>query len=154
MERVADMMDADIESRISKVAESILGNEALTSELDDDAADLFINWAIAKGEAIARSTAGMDEFTAEEAMYPRLKALRRLARYLGRWVTGRGEPWDLIERIIEQARILYGSSFIELNPAEKDRMVQYPQGTEGTILVAAIKDLFEGVENGKEEKEV
>jgi hypothetical protein len=143
-------MDGDIESRVSKVAESILGNEALTGNLNDEAADLFLKWAITKGEAIARSTAGMDEFAAEEVMNPRLKALRHLARYLGNWVTGSGEPWDLVEKIIEQARILYGDTFVEPDPAEKERIARYPLGVEPIFLVAAIKNLFEGEENGKE----
>jgi len=145
-------MDGDMESRVSKVAESILGNETLTSDLDDEAADIFLNWAIAKGEVIARSTAGMDEFTAEEAMYPRLKALRSLARYLGHLVTGTGEPWDLIEKIIDQARILYGNAFMEPDPAEKERIARYPLGIKPAVIIEEIKKLFEGEENGKEEE--
>jgi hypothetical protein len=145
-------MDTDIESRVSKVAESILGNEALTSYLDDEAADLFLNWAVAKGEVIARSTIGMDEIIAEEVMYPRLKALRRIARYVGRWVIGSGEPRDLVEKIIEQARLVYGEEFVEPDPVEKQRFAQYPPGIEQVLVVLGLKNLFEGEDDGTEEE--
>jgi len=145
-------MDGDIESRVSKVAESILGNESLTSNLDDDAAEIFLNWALAKGEIVARSTTGMDEIMAEAAMYPRLKALRRVARYIGRWVTGGGEPVELIEKITEQARILYDDAFVEPDPVEKERICHYPMGIEQILIVSEIKNLFEGEEDGQEEE--
>jgi hypothetical protein len=145
-------MDADIESRVSKVAESILENEALTSNLDDNAADLFLNWAIAKGEMIARSTIGLDDFLAEEVMYPRLKALRRIARYIGQWVIGSGDPRELVEKIIEQARLLYGEDFVEPDPVAKERIVQFSTGVEQVLVVLGLKNLFEGEDDDTTEE--
>ena len=145
-------MDEGIESRVSKVAESILENEALTSNLDDDAADQFLNWAISKGEMIARSTIGLDDILAEEAMYPRLKALRRIARYIGQWVTGSGEPRDLVEKIIEQARLIYGEEFVEPDPVAKERIIQFSTSMEQVLVVLGIKNLFEGEDDDTTEE--
>jgi len=145
-------MDEGIESRVSKVAESILENEALTSNLDDDAADQFLNWAISKGEMIARSTIGLDDILAEEVMYPRLKALRRIARYIGQWVTGSGEPRDLVEKIIEQARLIYGEEFDEPDPVSKERIIQFSTSMEQVLVVLGIKNLFEGEDDDTTEE--
>jgi hypothetical protein len=145
-------MNADIESRVTRVAESILENEALTSNLEDEAAKEFLNWAIAKGEIIARSTIGLDDLLAEEAMYPRLKALRRIARYIGQWVIGSGDPRQLVEKIIEQARLLYGEDFIEPNPVEKEKFVQLSTDFEQVLVVLGVKKLFEGEDDDTKEE--
>jgi hypothetical protein len=146
-------MDEGIESRVSKVAESFLENEALTSNLDDEAADLFLNWAIAKGEMIARSTIELDDILAEEAMYPRLKALRRIARYIGQCVIGSGDPGELVDKIIEQARLLYGEEFVEPDPVEKEKFVQFSTDMEQVMVVLGVKNLIEG-EDDDTKKEI
>ena len=47
-------MSTDLQNRIDSVAESIMGNEALTANLDDQAADIFLNWALACGDAVPK----------------------------------------------------------------------------------------------------
>jgi len=70
-----------LNKRIDRAAESILENEALSSELDDAAAKVLLQWGVARATTIATETAGLDEQAAEGVMYPRQKALRRLLRY-------------------------------------------------------------------------
>lgn len=105
----------DLERRVRGVAESLLENEALTADLDDTAAQESLAWALALGKEIARSTAGMDDTTAEEAMYPRLRAVRRLMRYVNRWVAYQSEMTaedraDLLHKLVDQAAVAHGGA--------------------------------------------
>jgi hypothetical protein len=105
-----------LQRRVERVAESILENESLTADLDDAAAKELLDWGIVCVERIARSTAGMDEDQAEDAMYQRLQATRRLMRGVNKMVArhqqlNEGRSAKLIERILEQAAVVYGPDF-------------------------------------------
>lgn len=146
-------MEDNLNKRVSLAAESLLEDEALRGGLEDDAAELLLNWALAKSEAIAQSTAGLDEAAADEAMYPRMKGLRRISRYLNRWISGRGEPGELMEKILEQARMVYGETFVEPDPAHVEGLKRLPQGIEPSVLISELTTLLEG-ENDGERKEI
>ena len=47
---------AEIQQRIQRAAESILENEALSADLDDDAAKLLLDWGVKRAEQIAIQT--------------------------------------------------------------------------------------------------
>lgn len=80
-------METDaIEHRVQLAAESILGNENLTADLDDPAADALIQWGVNWAAVSARETAEMDEEQSANYLYPRLKATRRLLRYVNNWL--------------------------------------------------------------------
>ena len=75
----------DTERRAAQAAESILINEALTDELNDEAATLLLNWGVAWAERIAHATARLDDEAAREEISPKLKAIRKLMRQVNRW---------------------------------------------------------------------
>ncbi|MCP4541198.1 MAG: hypothetical protein GY832_29040 [Chloroflexi bacterium] len=103
--------------RINLVVEGILENESLTSDLDDAAAQVLLDWGTACVKMIAQSTAGLDDVEAEEIMSPRLRATRRLMRQVNRRVS---KPFPmnaetatkLLTKVIEQATIIYGKDFV------------------------------------------
>ena len=105
-----------VERRISRVAESILENERLTADMDDKAATALMNWGVACGKQIAQATEDMDDETAEEAMYPRLRALRRLMRIVSSWLS-KTEAGDSardagrLEQVLELAATVYGTDY-------------------------------------------
>jgi hypothetical protein len=140
-------MDKDIERRITKVAESILDNEALTNNLEDEAANLFINWAVARGEVIARSTAGMDESTATESMYPRLRAIREIPRFMGEWMIS---PQEVLEKIINQVQIVLGDEFTPPKDEEKEEFLNAYQHADINNALIGLKDFL--LERTSEEK--
>ncbi len=146
-------MEDNLKKRVSLAAESLLEDEALRGDLEDDAAELLLNWALAKSEAIARSTAGLDEGAADEAMYPRMKGLRRISRYLNRWVSGKGEPGELMDKILEQARVIYWEEFVEPDPIHIEGLKRLPQDTEPIVLITELTTLLEGEDDG-ERKEI
>jgi len=78
-----------IEFRVQQAAENILENERLTAGLDDDSAQVLNDWGLAWAVSIAASSDGLDDAAAYETMAPRLKATRRLMRYVNKWLRKR-----------------------------------------------------------------
>ena len=103
-------------NRLSRAAESLLENEALTADLDTEAANALLAWGQDCVERIVHDTVGFDDAEAEEAIAPRLKALRRLMRQVNSWVADQQAaganliqpPWP---KMLEQATIIYGQGY-------------------------------------------
>ena len=98
----------EIQTRLQRAVESILENEALTADLDDEAAQVLLDWGVKQAQAIASETIEMDEAQAEEAIYHPMRALRKMLRYVNKWAVDPQE--STLARIVEQAEIIYGSS--------------------------------------------
>jgi hypothetical protein len=115
--------------RIDRTVESMLENESLTADLNDEAAKVLIDWSIARTKEIVLGTIEIiDDELAEEAMYGQLRALRRLMRTINRWAykvairdLDYGE--SALERIIRQAGILYGTSYIPPDETDRKRLL-------------------------------
>lgn len=105
-----------IKQRADRAAESLLENERLTAELDDEAAGALLNWAIACAQMAAEDTINLNDEESAETMSPRLQATRRLTRGVNKWIA-RQQDQDVegsanaLTAIIEQATIIYGSAF-------------------------------------------
>jgi lactoylglutathione lyase len=103
----------DVELRVQRAAENLLENERLTAGLNDAAAQVLIDWGLDAVKAIAGETSGLSEEEAGKFMAPRLKATRRLMRYVNNWASER-EGWDQVEemdrlgKIYLQVQIVYG----------------------------------------------
>jgi hypothetical protein len=80
------METGDLDNRIQRAAESILENEKLTADLDDPAADALIQWGVSWATAAAQETVDLDEEQSADYLYPRLKATRRMLRYVNDWL--------------------------------------------------------------------
>jgi hypothetical protein len=118
--------------------------------LDDDSADVFLKWAADRVETIVRSTAEMDDAQAEEAMYPRMRALRKMSRYVNHIVSGTDDKACLLEKIVEQAKEVYGDSFRDPDMSKLQSILHLPQG-EPSVLVQTIRHFLEGEKDGEEE---
>lgn len=108
---------ADLETRIRMAAESILDNEALRSGLNDEqSARALLNWGVSWAKHLAAQTAGIeDDEAADEAIYPRLKALRGMMTTLKDLALAEGWAPETIrqtlETTLEQAQVLYGAGW-------------------------------------------
>jgi hypothetical protein len=120
-----DPIATKIGDRITRVAESLLDNERLTADLDDSAAKELLDWGLSVARQIAQGTADVDDDEqAEQAMYPRLRATRRLMRAVNLWIAnqreGDAEGRDqAFNSILEQASVIYGRAFTP--PSEEQR---------------------------------
>jgi len=118
-----------LQERIDRVAESILDNERLTADLDDSAAKELLDWGLAAAKQIVQGTANVDDDDqAQEAMYPRLRATRNMMRTVNIWVTNVREgnvegSARALDRIFEQASILYGRVFTPPSTEQRDAFI-------------------------------
>ena len=103
----------DIDKRIRMAAESILENESIREGLDDNGASALLDWGIARAKYIARQSAELeDDDEAEEASYPKKRALRRMleaAKSLAAQDLDRDQETTLLDELRESATIVYGS---------------------------------------------
>ena len=102
----------DLEKRMRMAAESILEDEALREGLDDEAASILLDWGMARAKQIAAETANLeDESEAEEAVYPHMRALRRLLRAAAGLCAEGVQPAqqsELLREISDQVPLVYG----------------------------------------------
>lgn len=102
----------DIATRQRLAAERILENESLREGLDEDGAAALLKWAIACAEQIAGETTGIaDDEEAEEASYPRMRALRQMlenVKSLYRPDLSSTEGRALLSELAELATVVYG----------------------------------------------
>jgi hypothetical protein len=107
----------NLDTRIRMAAESILENEALRDGLyDEQAASELLNWGVAWAEYLALQTAHIaDDLDAEDEMYPRMKALRKLLVAVKDLASAEDWPLDALQQglqtAFEQAQILNGEAW-------------------------------------------
>jgi len=80
---------ADLNTRMQRVVEEIAGNEALLEMLDTESAREMLNWGVATATSMITRTRDLDDFTADLALLPRLKAIRQSMRSIGNWAAGK-----------------------------------------------------------------
>lgn len=137
--------------RLARQMEGLHENEALTSDLDDESAGEFLKWAEDKVRKIVDTTGEMDDETAEEAMYPKLKAVRRMARYINNAASGVVDESQTMEKILHQARMIYGERFIEPGPEQLESLKTVLKH-KPVSLVKALNDLYEGEQDGRSQE--
>jgi hypothetical protein len=140
-------MDSILE-RVNRAAESILENESLTADLNDEAAKVLLDWGVARAKEIANGTIEiLDEEQAEEAMYAQMRALRRILRTTNQWATkintiDREYGESALATIIEQAAILFGQSYITPNEVSCRDLVNR-QNSPPSAFIASLLSLIE-----------
>lgn len=128
----------DLEKRIRMAAESILDNEALREGLDDDAAAVVVDWGVARAKQIASETAYLeDETEAEEAAYPRMRALRKLLRTVAGLSAENLEPArkaELFQELSEQVSLVYGPATTYLDENTWNNFLTAQDGNAAQVI--------------------
>lgn len=105
---------ADLGARIQRAVEEMTGNEALLEMLDTDAAVELLNWGKALAASAVKHTEGLDDFAADLALLPRLKAVRQTLRSVGNWAAGKYTEVDsrvqLRDKLLEHLHTIFGES--------------------------------------------
>lgn len=140
----------ELEERTQRAAESILENESLTEGLDDEAAQVLLDWGLACAKTIAQSTEGLTEAEAEEIMSTRLRAVRRLMRPMDKWINQEALDSEhsaaLLAQIIEQAQIVYGEDYTPPTEAQQESFLNGYHASEENAQQTII-DLRKFLEN-------
>jgi len=104
----------DINSRVQRVIEEMLGNEALLEMLETDAAAEMLNWGTAMATSLVQTTNDLDDLAANFAIMPRLKAVRQSMRSIGNWAVGKYiDPESRVElrdKMLERFRVIFGEN--------------------------------------------
>lgn len=142
----------ELTKRINRAAESILGNERLTADLDDAAANALLNWGVACAEMIAGSTAGLNDAEAEKVLSLRLRSTRRLMRSVNKWIAKRGEmdaegSAELLAKIVEQATVIYGEAFALPDDDRRDVFLKQELefSDDPPQMISNLRDLLENL---------
>src|SRR4030095_6966759 len=103
---------ADFGTRIERVIEEMSGNESLLEMLDTDAATEILNWGIATAKSVVSKTQHLDDFAADLAILPRLKAVRQSMRSIGNWAAGKyadaPSRVQLRDKLLENFKVIFG----------------------------------------------
>jgi len=103
---------ANINARIERIIEEMTGNESLLEMLETDAATETLNWGIATAKALVAKTMELDDFAADLAILPRLKAIRQSMRSIGNWAAGKyADPSSRIqlrEKLLGHFKQIFG----------------------------------------------
>jgi hypothetical protein len=132
----------EFEQRINRAIESVLENESLTADLDDDAAKTLLDWGIACVNQIAQSITGLDTIEAEKIMSSQLRAIRRLMRSVNKWI-GNWQETDAkghtrrLGKILEQSAIIYGESFSQPNDERCDAFLKHLESMDDSAQMIA-----------------
>lgn len=103
---------ADINARIQRTIEEIMGNESLLEMLETEAAAEMLNWGVTTAKTLVSKTMDLDDFAAELAIVPRLKAVRQSMRAIGNWAAGKyADPQSrlqLREKLLGNFHAIFG----------------------------------------------
>lgn len=140
---------ADLNARMERVIEEMAGNEALLEMLETDAAREMLNWGIATAKSMISRTRELDDFAAEMAILPRLKAIRQSMRSIGNWAAGKyKDPADRMQlrnRLLESFRAIFGEKRELPSVRQMDEVLGLVDDKRHTPqeLILKIRDLFE-----------
>jgi hypothetical protein len=135
--------------RTAAAAESIMENERLTADLDDDAAKVLVDWGIVCAKRMVQRTTGMDDAEAEEGAYPGLRATRGLMRTINNWIKQGQEiePEERVaslDKVIEHAAIIYGEDLTPPTSEQRNTFLGHHLADTPPQLIASLREFVEG----------
>lgn len=146
---------ANVAARIQQVIEEMTGNEALWEMLETDAAIAMLEWGKAMVVTLVKKTEDMDDFAAELALLPRLKAVRQSMRSIGNWAAGKYvDPADRIElreKLLGHFRTIFGEENELPSAAEMDAVLNQVDDEQSTPhqLILKLKNLVQEPDRGE-----
>jgi hypothetical protein len=140
---------ADLHARMERVIEELAGNEALLEMLETDAAREMLNWGITTAKSMISQTGELDDFAAELAVLPRLKAIRQSMRSIGNWAAGKykdpGDRIELRDKLLRNFRTIFGERREMPSARQLDEVLSQVDDKSHSPhdLILKIRDLFE-----------
>ena len=139
----------DINSRVRRVIEEMMSNEALLEMLETEAASEMLHWGIAMATSLVNKTNDLDDFAANLAILPRLKAVRQSMRSIGNWAAGKyTDPASRIElrdKLLERFRVIFGENARLPSTEQFDELLNRVDDKNNTPyqLILKLKQLLE-----------
>jgi hypothetical protein len=140
---------AERSARLERVIEEMTGNESLLQMLDTDAATELLNWGIATARSILSRTQELDDFAADLAILPRLKAIRQAMRSIGNWSAGKYvDPESRIQlrdKLLGHFRTIFGERRELPSAAQLDELLSKvdPRSHTPHQLILELREMLE-----------
>jgi hypothetical protein len=140
---------ADLNARMERVIEQLSGNEALLGMLETEAATEMLSWGIATARSLIMRTDELDDFAAELALLPRLKAIRQSMRAIGNWAAGQyadvASRVHLRNKLLRHFRTIFGDDKPLPPPERMDEVLNEVDDRQKTAheLILRLRKLFE-----------
>jgi hypothetical protein len=140
---------ADLNARMERVIEEMTGNEALLEMLDTESAREMLNWGIATARSMITRTRDLDDFAADLALLPRLKAIRQSMRSIGNWAAGKyADPISRVQlrdKLLEHFRTIFGEDRPLPSPEKMDEVLNQVDDKSHTPhqLILKLRELLE-----------
>ncbi len=140
---------ANLSARIERAIEEMSGNEALFGMLETEAASEMLNWGIATAKSLIEKTRDLDDFTAELALLPRLKAIRQSMRSIGNWAAGNYQDPEsrvaLRNKLLDNFHTIFGERRELPSPRQIDELLREVDDKSQTPhqLILKLRDLLE-----------
>jgi hypothetical protein len=148
-------MPADINRRMNRILVGLSQNETLMEDMDADAASALLDWAGALAREIVSETFELDnEDAADEAMYPRLRALRQMIKQVNRLASGQPtlpnqaagaifspstpnlEPATALDQFINLAATVFGAQFVPPGAESRQAFLRTPPANTADWITA------------------
>jgi hypothetical protein len=139
-----------IRARVQRVIEEVTGNEALLEMLETDAATEMLNWGVAAAKSLVTETDGLDDFAADLAILPRLKAVRQTMRAVGNWAAGKyADPASRVQlrdRLLENFKVIFGGDARLPSPESMDELLNQVDDKNNSPhqLILKLRESLEG----------
>lgn len=140
---------ADLNARVERVVEEMMGNEALLEMLETEAATEMLNWGIEIAKSLVKKTDDMDEPAANLALLARLKEIRQSMRSIGNWAAGKytddASRKELRNKLLERFRVIFGERTILPTTVELDRLLNQADDKNKNPyqLISQLRELLE-----------
>src|SRR5215212_1153649 len=87
----------------------------------------MLNWGIATAKSMMTRTSDLDDFTADLALLPRLKAIRQSMRSIGNWAAGKyADPTSRVQlrdKLLAHFRTIFGDDRPLPSPEKMDEVL-------------------------------
>ena len=138
------MMSNNFSRREQLAVERLLEDERLTADLDDTAATALLDWGVRQTKGIVADTEPLDDEEAEAAMYPRLRGLRTVMRYVNNWFGKRGttdldKNLQLIKKVLVKTAVIHPTTF---TPADEAEQLLFAQETHARSDQTQLVNIF------------
>src|SRR5215208_1024427 len=142
-------------TRLNRVVEEMTGNESLLQMLDTEAATEMLNWGIATAKAIVSKAQDLDDFAADLAILPRLKAVRQTMRSIGNWAAGNyADPESRVQlrnKLLQNFRVIFGDDSNLPSVEKMDTVLNQVDDKTNTPnqLILKLKQVLDETGNGE-----
>jgi hypothetical protein len=138
----------EIEQMIRNAEEALLGNERLTSDLDDTAANVLLDWGITMVKKAIFETAAQGPPDLMEAVDSRLSGNRKMLQQASQLATSRTavgleRQLNVYEKLVRYAAAAYGEDIPLPEPDQAQMFLQRSFELPAEDFIVALREFLE-----------